>query len=553
MRRRGIVSLSLCAVLLAIFILTISLTSCAKSKRTASNDAELLHKTLPGEMFVGNFDVRVVPRMIRYPAMLPVLSLQDDIASDKEILAWFKPKATIKLPDIDRGRTNTRDIISLKYDPPAQHRWKITGEETGTVFVDYGVVGFYGPTLFGLPANSADKMTISDTEAVSITEEYLRTHGGIPKDIASKQLEPTGSGIFPEKVNGKTVPRFGVIEYTIRYNRRFATIPLESDSIVVDVGKTNTHRYVIYKYSRTWHKLSAKSKTKGIIGPEKAIEIAVKHFAPRIRAKSGIVASRLELVYYDPILYSHPERSNYHPGSELRPGWKVRVTGWDAIVNAYTGEIQGDEWDQDLGLTAIKAMQKYENEPLSAKTPVPVRITLIKNGKAVRHWGPDNRQFGAILHEAQNILSKMRPYYKRKADMHGASGDTPFTYPKGGLLLEYGRSNVFLITDSKIGRDIDPNGFPRDGSCRMEFTHDGYYRVYGSEAFICFSESHVDNANRSAYNKQLYGDDPFTKILINVGGPRFMFTDAVASNDNLKDLVGSYANAEQNADRKESK
>ncbi|MHB8842107.1 MAG: hypothetical protein ACYC56_10050 [Candidatus Aquicultor sp.] len=517
MRKWGAISLSS----LMILALALSLISCTKTKQTTGKTQQIEHITLHREMFIGDYDVKVVPEMVSYGALLPALSLKDDILPIKQVLGWFKPKTAVK-----------------KQHPNGTTAWDVSGDETGTIIISRSSVSFASPVLVnsvgraGFPGFAP----ISKTEAVAQAVDYIRTHGGFPVEAKLMQASPDTRGEIRTNVNGRRVKSVGTIGYSVRYVRELTGMPLEMDSIEVRISKLAPGKYVVDRYLRNWHQLCPAGKRKEVIRPEKAIEIAVKHFGPMTHTKN-VVVGLLEPVYYDPQQLNRMELCDSPPSSILKPGWRIRVTGWDAIVDGSTGEIQGNEYGAGYGPASIKAMQKFEDESISAKIPVPIWIGLVKNGKTLRHWSPGAREFGVILHESQNILSKMRPYYEKKADMMGASGDTPFTYPQGGLLLVYGRSNVFFVTDSKLGRDMEEKDFPRDGSCRLEFTRDGYYRIYGSEAFICFNESQADNAKRSEYNKQLYGDDPFTKILINVGGPRYIFTDAIASNDKLKSLV----------------
>ncbi len=517
MRKWGAISLSS----LIMLALVLFLTSCAKTEQTAGKTTQVEHITLHREMFIGDYDVQVVPEMVSYNALLPTLSVKDDILPVKQVLGWFRPRATVK----------------EKY-PNGTIAWDVSGDETGTVIITGGSVSFASPVLMNSSgrADFQGFAPISETEAVTHATDYIRTHGGLPAEAKLMQASPDARGEIRTNVNGRWITGVGTIGYSVRYVRELTGMPLEMDSIEVRVSKLAAGKYRVDRYLRNWHRLSPAGKHKEVVRPEKAIEIAVKHFGPMTRTKN-VVVGRLEPVYYDPRQLNQTEMCDSSPSSVLKPGWGVRVTGWDAIVDGSTGEIQGDEYGAGYGPASIKAMQKLEDKPISAKIPVPIWIGLVKNGKTLRHWGPGDREFSEILRESQNILSKMRPYYKKKTDMIRASGDTPFTYPQGGLLLVYGRSNVFFVTDSKLGRDMEEKDFPRDGSCRLEFTRDGYYRIYGSEAFICFNESKVDTTKRSGHNNPLY-DNPFTNILINTGGPRYLFTTAVAPNDKLKELVG---------------
>ncbi|MDI6817292.1 MAG: hypothetical protein QME41_08915 [Actinomycetota bacterium] len=223
--------------------------------------------------------------------------------------------------------------------------------------------------------------------------------------------------------------------------------------------------------------------------------------------------------------------------TEFRPIWFIRITGQEVLVDAHTGKVIGQPWDSAEQRASAKAMERFEGNPLSDKIPVPIRITFIDGGREIWWIIPPDAEFGPILMEAQKVLRKMRPYYKKQADQHGASGDTPQSRAEGGLRLDYDGAARF-VTDSKVGRDIDEKGLPKDEEeRRMHYSRDGYYRIYAQHVFICFNESSITSGTQTEALRQIQGDEPRTKILASTTGPRYWFAYALASNDKLIEMT----------------
>jgi hypothetical protein len=243
------------------------------------------------------------------------------------------------------------------------------------------------------------------------------------------------------------------------------------------------------------------------------------------------VVSQIHLVYYSAPHINHVDNSP--PVGELRPAWRFRITGEDAIVDAYTGELQGVDWEPGIEPTVTKAMKKFENNPLSDKIPVPRRISFIDGGKEIWHINPTDAEFGPIFKEAQEILSKLRPYYEKKADVISVSNEKPQSVTNGGLLLQYDGKER-LVTESKIGRDVDKKDLPTgEKERRMNYTKDGYYRLYARDVFICFNESRPPRHALRGTPQAIYWGQPLTEILTTTRGNTYFHTYALAPNDEL--------------------
>lgn len=543
-------------VLISVLTLVFASTSCTSGKNSERPQAGKVDKhkitvTFPEKEFIDDREVRFAVRKVSYPATLPVLSAKADASTDGELTGWFTAgggKAERATGDMGGGY-HFGDLQLLRKElpgaQPRQKSWLITGEETGTLtLTGDGAIMFSNPNEYrsygALPkgniANPNAKIIfardmITEKEAVRGAEAYIESHGGLPADVKRKII-PGMSGLRIVRDGELVDPVDRTLWYNITYTHRFENVPIEPDKVEVNIDALG-----VVRYSRIWHTVQENGKHKDIVSPEDAVAATVKHYGYKIWSHEGLVISQTRLVYQPRFIETGqgntPDDSKI---TEFHPAWFIRITGQEALVDAHTGEVIGQPWDSAEQRESKKAMKTFETNPLSEKIPVPVSITFIDGGGEIWHVRPTDAEFGPIFLEAQKILSKMRPYYKKQAYQHGTSGDTPQTVAEGGLRLEYDGKARFT-TDSKVGRDIDEKDLPKDEKeRRLNYSEDGFYRIYAQNIFICFNKSSVTSGTQPDSPRQASDSEPRTRVL-STTGPGYSFTYALASNDKLIEMT----------------
>jgi len=540
--------------LLCVLILMLTMTSCTSGKNPEKSQAGKANKqkmtaTFPEKTFIDDREVRFAVREVTYPTALPVLSAKAEGFTDDELTGWFTEGGGKAEPKVDEryplrfGHSPEDGVTPCEAENTPKNlpkMWEITGEETGTLiredndaimFLNPNEYRSYGALPKGNIANPNAKIIfardmITEKEAVRGAEAYIESHGGLPVDIKRKII-PGMSGLRIVKDGELVDPVDRTLWYSIIYTHRFENVPIEPDKIEVDIDALG-----IARYEKTWHEVQKSGKPRHIVSPEEAVEAAVTRYGHKAWPRYGIVVSQVRLLYQDTDL-----SINTGAVREFRPVWFIRFTSQEVLVDAHTGEAIDQPWESPWQRESAKAMKILEANPLSNKIPVPVSIVFVDGNREIWWLRPTDAEFETIFMEAQKILSRMRPYYKKQADQHGASSDTPYTRAEGGIRLDYYGWPRFT-TDSKVGRDIDEKDLPKDEKeRRLNYSEDGYYRIYTQSIFICFNKSSSTPGAQPEAWGQDPGGGPRTKILASTTGSGYWFTYSLAPNDKLIEMT----------------
>lgn len=272
--------------------------------------------------------IKVIAEIPVTPPEIELLSIKSEDFSEEDVLRWFgeNPSNVNRWKDISPFTGETTNIFILS----SGARLKIIPKNNRIFLIPNKLsINDYVPT------------NISDSKAVELATDFIKSHGGFPSDAkVDKVLAMSTVRLSLESTVEASREIPVVLAKTVRFvrdNNKWKRRIVGRDILDVEIDGDG-----VIHYHRLWREIIGFDKTKKlkIISARQAIE-ALKEQADSMYSKSGLpkktVITKIELVYWTGSIDCDPLFAE--------PAWAFEFQDGDKRREVYISALNGKELD----------------------------------------------------------------------------------------------------------------------------------------------------------------------------------------------------------------